>query len=580
MAEPENGGPNTSPPEEKKDLSMEKRLVLAFILMGAVLFTAPYIFKAPPQPPAKQTSAVPPKAGTTQPAPVQAAANPEKPAAAPAPAAGSIPVESAASEDLFTVDTPVYRVTLSNRGAVVRSWKLKKYTAGGKPLELVNTASTVDFPFALYFKTAPSANPNTALFKAEPQPNGLGIIYTFSDGHLVVQKKFLFTKSSYQTQISTEVTQDGKPVPHLIEWRGGFGDAAVPNPAVDTISLRYDATDGKLITEGAKAAKNGPVSENGVFSFAGIGDKYFDAVFLPETTSRFDAMTFADNVPTTVNTTAANFVGTAVGGAGVNLFDLFVGPKDVDILRNVNPKLELLIDYGWFSFLAKPLFIALHWTADHVIHSYGWSIIVVTIVINFILFPLKVSSMRSMKKMQSLQQQVQAINDKYKGVSVRDPKAADKNTELMDLYKANGVNPAGGCLPMALQIPFFIAFYKVLSVSIEMRGASWLWVHDLSTVESLPIHLLPIVMIITQFISQKMTPTTATVDPSQQKMMMFMPLIFGFMFYNLPAGVVLYYLTSNLVGIAQQMFFNKTITVSDLPQPQPVAAGKKRNGKK
>jgi YidC/Oxa1 family membrane protein insertase len=267
-----------------------------------------------------------------------------------------------------------------------------------------------------------------------------------------------------------------------------------------------------------------------------------------------------------------------VGGSGTNKFDLFVGPKDIDILRQVNPKLESLIDYGWFSFLAKPLFLALHWAADHVTHSYGWAIIAVTILINMLLFPLKVSSMRSMKKMQSLQPQVTAINDKYKGISVRDPKAADKNAELMDLYKKNGVNPAGGCLPMALQIPFFIAFYKVLSVSIEMRGASWLWVHDLSAVESLPIHILPVVMIVTQFFQQKMTPTSASVDPNQQKMMMFMPLIFGFMFYNLPSGVVLYYLTSNLVGIAQQVFFNKTVTVKDLPQP--VAAAKKRNGKK
>src|SRR5579862_2402020 len=218
MVEPDNGGTQTSPPEEKKELSMEKRLVLAFILMGAVLFLAPYIFKGPPQPPAKQTSSAAPKSGPAQPAqpaPIQAAANTQAPAA-PAPA-GSIPVESAASEDLFTVDTAVYRVTLSNRGGVVRSWKLKNYTAGGKPLELVNTASNVDFPFALYFKNAPATNPNTALFKAAPQPNGFGIIYTFSDGHLVVQKKFLFTKSSYQTQISTEVTQDGKPLPHLIE---------------------------------------------------------------------------------------------------------------------------------------------------------------------------------------------------------------------------------------------------------------------------------------------------------------------------------------------------------------------------
>src|SRR5262249_48568273 len=154
-------------------------------------------------------------------------------------------------------------------------------------------------------------------------------------------------------------------------------------------------------------------------------------------------------------------------------------------------------------------FLALHWTADNVTHAYGWAIILVTILINMLLFPLKVSSMRSMKKMQALQPQVNAINDKFKGISMRDPRAQDKNAELMDLYKKNGVNPAGGCLPMALQIPFFIAFYKVLSVSIEMRGAPWLWVRDLSSVESLPIHILPIIMIVTQFFQQQMTPTSA-----------------------------------------------------------------------
>jgi YidC/Oxa1 family membrane protein insertase len=343
--------------------------------------------------------------------------------------------------------------------------------------------------------------------------------------------------------------------------------------------VRFDASDGKLIRDAAKAAKDGPVTNAGTFAFAGIGDQYFVACLMPAEGSRpFETMTFSDTVPTTTVTKPEPFVGTAVGGLPVNKFDLFVGPKDTDILHAVNPRLSSLIDYGWFWFLAEPLFQALHWTADHLIHSYGWSIVGVTVLINMLLFPLKVSSMRSMKKMQALQPQVQAINDKFKGISVRDPRAADKNAELMDLYKKNGVNPAGGCLPMALQIPFFIAFYKVLSVSIEMRGASWLWVKDLSSVEALPIHILPLVMIVTQFIQQKMTPTTAAVDPNQQKMMMFMPLIFGFMFYNLPSGVVLYYLTSNLVGIVQQVFFNKTVTTKDLPQPP--AAGKKRNGKK
>jgi YidC/Oxa1 family membrane protein insertase len=575
MAEPDNGGSNSSSPQKPKELSMEKRLLLAFVLMGAVLFTTPYFFKSPP--PAKKVETVPPKSATAPPPP--ASSSPAVAVAAPEEtAAGETAVAAAQKEELFTIDTNVYRITFSNKGAVARSWLLKKYLTAGKPLELVNTASTVDFPFALAFKAAPAADLKNALFVAQPEPNGLGITYEFSNGHVLVRKKFLFGRDSYRARISTEVTQDGKPLPHLIEWRGGFGDLAVPNPAANTWALRFDATEGKLVKDAAKVAKDGPATHSGNYSFSGIDDPFFAACFIPEGDAHIETMIFADSVPTTVDSKPVPFVGTAVGGAGANRFDLFVGPKDVDILRQVNPKLESLIDYGWFSFLAKPLFLALHWTADHVTRSYGWAIVLVTIAINMLLFPLKVSSMRSMKKMQALQPQVTAINEKFKGISVRDPKAADKNAELMDLYKKNGVNPAGGCLPMALQIPFFIAFYKVLSVSIEMRGASWLWVHDLSTPETLAIHILPVVMIITQFLQQKMTPTSASIDPNQQKMMMFMPLIFGFMFYNLPSGVVLYYLTSNLVGIGQQLFFNKTVTIKDLPQP--VAAAKKRNGKK
>ena len=165
--------------------------------------------------------------------------------------------------------------------------------------------------------------------------------------------------------------------------------------------------------------------------------------------------------------------------------------------------------------------------------------------------------MKSMRKMQALKPQIDAINAKYKNIGLRDPKKADQNQEVMDLYKKYGVNPMGGCFPMLIQIPFFIAFYKVFTVSVEMRGANWLWVTDLSQPETLPIHILPIIMIASQFLMQKMTPQ-ATGDPNQQSMMMFMPLIFGFMFYNFASGLVLYYLTSNLVSIGQQWFFNHT----------------------
>jgi YidC/Oxa1 family membrane protein insertase len=452
---------------------------------------------------------------------------------------------------------------------VVRSWELKKYKdTTGKPLQLVNTAAAkIDPPFALVFKDRkPSADVNQALYAAKPFPDGAGVEYEFAGGHVVVRKSFQFTKNSYLSQISTEVTEDGKPVPHLIEWRGGFGDMAVSNPSGSQFTLHFDLGSNKLEKRDGKAAKNGPVSSSGNYSFAGIEDTYFAAAFLPERNRGVETMTFSDSVRTPLNEQELPFAGAAIGGDGLNRFSLFVGPKDIDILRKVNPRLEQMVDFGWFSFLAYPLFLAVHWTNDQLVHNYGWSIVLVTIAINFLLFPLKITSMRSMKRMQSLQPQIAAINEKYRNVGMRDPRKAQQNQEVMELYKRHGINPMGGCFPMLLQIPFFIAFYKVLTVSIEMRHANWLWVTDLSQPEHLPIKVLPIAMIATQFVMQKMTPST-TVDPTQRKMMMLMPLFLGYMFYWMSSGLVLYWLTGNLVGIAQQWFFNRTITAADVAQP-------------
>jgi YidC/Oxa1 family membrane protein insertase len=273
-------------------------------------------------------------------------------------------------------------------------------------------------------------------------------------------------------------------------------------------------------------------------------------------------------------------VGIGLGGRGRNEFPFFAGPKNIDILQAVNPKLDKLVDFGWFSFIARPLFLALNWLNDTYIQNYGWSIVVITILINFALLPLKLTSMRSMKRMSALAPQIKAINERYKGVGLRDPKKAQQNQEIMDLYKKNNVNPMGGCMPMLLQIPFFIAFYKVLTVAIELRGAEWLWVRDLSSPEHLPIRILPVAMIVSQFVMQKMTPTTS-MDPTQQRMMLMMPLFLGFMFYGVSSGLVLYWLTSNLVGIVQQVFINKTSPPAPVAaKPEPATAKSKRSAKK
>jgi YidC/Oxa1 family membrane protein insertase len=550
------------PPKKKRpDITMEQRLLLAFVLMGLVLLVSQYFYR--PSAPQRRSDVK----QTEAPKPVEQA----KPAEEPPPltaTAQPTSVVAAAAEETQRIDTDVFRVALNNRGAEARSWVLKKYQTGdGKPLEVINQAAArkVHYPLAIMFRDfKPPVDVNQQLYAATRSPDGLSVDYEWSNGTLTVRKRLRFTRSSYLSHIHTEVLNNGATVPHLIAWRGGFGDPTAFNAAANQYAVHYDPATAKLVTKQASDAKNGPVSVNGAFTFAGLQDAYFAAVFMPRDGRAFEFQVLSDTVPSPNSTTEEPHVGVAVGGRGVNDFELFVGPKDLDLLRSVAPKLEQLVDFGtWFGFIAKPLFLALNWVNDKWVHNYGWSIVVVTIIINFLLLPLKYTSLRSMKKMSALQPQIAAINEKYKGIGLRDPRKAEQNTEVMALYKKHGVNPAGGCMPILLQIPFFIAFYTVLTVAIEMRGANWLWVSDLSKPETIPIRILPLAMIATQFLLQKMTPAT-TADPAQQKMMLFMPLIMGVMFYGVSSGLVLYWLTGNIVSIAQQWLFNRL-----MPSPPP-----------
>jgi len=562
----------------KKELTMEMRLLLAFLLMGLVLFLTPYFYK-PPAPPPKNAPAADKTEQAAKPA---AAIETKTAAAAPAqPAPGQI---QASSQQEFVIDTDLYLIRFSNKGAVVRSWLLKKYLdRSGKPQELVNQSGLekVPAPFSLSLKDDQAANSlNFGLYQATPAPDGMGVQYEFSDGKNYAKKTFQFSKNRYLSQISTEVTQNGTPVEHMIKWRGGFGDATVLNRAAEQHVVFYDLKEpsrtlgietgqGKLVNTDANTVKNGPRNFQGDYSFVGLDDRFFAFVVLPKdnTTTKVEAI--KDELPAP-NGKNENYVGVEVGGDSVNRFEAFVGPKDVDLMKKVDPKLQQLIDWGFFGIIARPLFLVLHWFDDHITHNYGWAIILITVIINLLLLPMRFTALKSQRRMQRLQPQIAAINAKYKGLSLRDPRKAQQNQEVMDLYKKEGVNPMGGCLPMLVQLPILYAFYRVLSVTIELRGAHWLWVTDLSQPEQLAIRLLPIVLIVTQFVVQKMTPNPG-MDPSQARMMMFMPLMFGFLFYNASSGLVLYWLTGNLTGIAQQWLINRTMPA---PPPPPAAAPK------
>jgi YidC/Oxa1 family membrane protein insertase len=569
----------------KKELSMEQRLLLAFVLMGLVLFLTPYFYKAPPPP--KTTPPV-----KSQTAPASSPAVSKTAEAIPATPATPVPGQIVAtSEQQFVVDTDIYRVTLSNRGGTVRSWILKKYRdKQGQPLELVNAASysKVAPPFSVALRDDKASDIlNYGLYVAKPAANGLGVEYEFSDGKNYAKKTFQFANSggahAFLSQIETEVTINGMPTDHLIQWRGGFGDASVLNRTAEQHVVYFDPHEaamlgfgqGKLTNKDAKSVKDGPVITTGDYSFAGLDDRFFAAVFLPKDNTQIKVQAIKDDVPPAPAGKEEMRVGVEVGGDSVNRFTLFVGPKDIDLLRRVDPKLQQMIDWGWYGVIAKPLFLAMHWLNDNFVHNYGWSIVLITIAINLVLLPLRLKSMKSQRKMQSLQPKLAAINAKYKGLSMRDPKKAEQNQEVMEFYKKEGVNPMGGCLPMLVQLPLIYAFYKVLAVTIEMRGAHWLWISDLSQPELLPIHILPLIMIVSQFVMQQMTPSPG-MDPSQAKMMKFMPLMFGFLFYNFSSGLVLYWLTSNLVGIGQQWAVNRMMPA---PAPPPPTVALKKKGK-
>jgi YidC/Oxa1 family membrane protein insertase len=558
---------SATPP--KKEITNETRTILAFVLMGLILLATPYVYRmlgistAPPAANSAATTAAKSSVQAKLPAAAPSAAGAPMATSGGNPAAGASNAETveAASEQEQAIDTTRYHVAFSNRGAVVKSWTLKDYKdSTGKPLELVNGpgATKVGYPFSFAFRGTEPADLNKALWVGHPLPGGLGIRFNFSDGKTTASKTFAFQPDGYMVQYSDDVTSNGMGIPHLVQWRGGFGDMAVQKAAGQQATIHYDAQKNKLVRDGASSAKKGPVNADGDFSFAGIDDQYFAVAALPPPNTSLETTTFDDVVPSTYDTADQAYPGVAFGGAVRNQMGIYVGPKEVNMLHAVNPRLDGIVDWGWFGIIARPLFLVLHWMNDQIVHNYGWSIVLLTVVINLALFPIRIANLKSMRKMQALQPEMSKINEKYKGISMSDPRAAGKQQEMMDLYKKHGVNPMGGCIPMLIQLPFLYAFYKVLAVTIEMRHASWLWVGDLSQPEHLAIRVLPLVMMASTFMLQKMTPLPAGGDPNQQKMMQFMPLMYVIFFWSASSGLVLYWLTSNLIQVAQQFLFNKT----------------------
>ena len=343
-------------------------MVLAFALMGIILFGTQWLYKklgyaTATTPETKAQTTKSPVASSSAATKAQdSKSSVDASLAAGGPDAASQPV-IASNETEFALDTSVYHIVFTNRGAAVKSWTLRQFSdSHGNALELVNSkaAAKTGLPFTLRFRqNGPTSDLNNALWVAHPSADGLGITYEFSYGQTMASKSFSFTKDGYLVQFADEVRMGGQTLPHLMQWRGGFGDMAVESPEAHQAMIHFDLSSNKLVSESAKAAKNGPLPTDGNFSFAGIEDQYFTAVFLSPLSNQLQTTMFSDAVGTYVKNEEVPFPGIAVGGEGRNQLGLFVGPKKLSELQNVNPKLANVIDWGWFGLIAKPLFLVL-----------------------------------------------------------------------------------------------------------------------------------------------------------------------------------------------------------------------------
>lgn len=545
---------------------MEKRVFLA-IALSLLVLTVYQAYFAPPPP---ATSPAPASVTDTAPTAPGAAPSTGAPNGTSAPGtSGTSALAVPASPDArdIVVDTDAIHAVFSTQGAVLKHWKLKKYLDGsGQPLDLipVQVPDTFAKPFSL---TTDDTKITAAIASAVFQPSAgdlsLGansgvLSFDFHDAAsgLNVHKRFEFQPKAQPFVLNVDATIDvaGAAKPVTIELGPsvglGFNEAGsrfgYPNQIVQE---RAGKVERPKIADASLAPIDGP------FKFAGVGDHYFLNAALPGE-KNVKVAYHPVQLPVPWNdpqNRKRDFISYSITSPGAASVPFFLGPKLFDTLKAVDIELVRTIDFGMFAFLVVPLLQALKWV-NSFIGNFGWSIIVLTILINIVLFPLRHKSMVSMRKMQKLQPKVKSIQDRYAKYKVTDPERQKMNQEMMALYKDHGVNPASGCVPMLLTMPILFAFYSLLAMSIEMRHAPFVgYITDLSRPDM--YYITPILMGLSMFWQQRMMPSTA--DPVQQKMFLFMPLIFTFSFLWAPSGLVLYWLSSNLLAIGQQYLTNR-----------------------
>ncbi|GJL62813.1 MAG: membrane protein insertase YidC [Nitrospirales bacterium] len=501
--------------------------------------------------------------------------------------------ETDQQEQIETIETPLYRAQISNRGAEITSWQLLRYLTQSDdptPVELVYAEGQFNEPLSLEV----SDQDTTTLFQDglytvqrdfstldENHPVGHMTMTLQSKEHdLRIQKEFTFHYDSYVVDVvikSEGIEEDLNVLLGtnfgIVEWGQGFIGSLGPAWMIGE-KLEKELPE---LNESDAAGTKPHVERTGDIRWAALQDKYFMSVVIPENAEGLFAVEELENVMTA----GVRFPGSS--GQQSHAFRLFAGPKQFDLLKDFHLGLEDTIDFGWFIYdswsvvkaVAKPLFYVLRYFYDYT-QNYGIAIILLTVCIKLLFVPLQYKSYKSMQGMQKIQPKVLEIQNKFKDDRER------LNKELMKLYKDHKVNPVGGCLPMFLQMPAFISLFNILYMTVDLRQAPFmLWITDLSVPD--PYYLLPILMGASMVLQQKIMPTT--MDPTQAKMMLILPVFLTFLFLTFPAGLVLYWVTNNVLTITQQFvtdryIFKKPTFSSPQPSPEIVSGSDPTNQKK
>jgi YidC/Oxa1 family membrane protein insertase len=541
---------------------VERRVFIAILLSAVVMYGYQALFVPAPKPPV-----VP--AQTDVPQSRDRVAGGEPAIESPA----EVEVQATTGEEAerdIVVDTRSVEVVLTNRGGQVKHWRLKEYPdAAGKWIDLVpsNVPPNESRPFSLVVDDERiTRRLQRALYRVTGDASGrvtvsadpATVVFEFADAAgLRARKQFRFDPRDYTVTVSATVEEGDRSLNPAVAWGPGLDDAGAAAGGGSFFTGNYVQPPGVVlhrdggVERPAVSDVGAPTTVEGAFRFVGVDDHYFMAVALNTGQARleFRQVRLADASGVVQRQLVSQTLHVATLSDGVRFF---AGPKQFDLLKSVDAELVRAINYGMFDWLVVPLLSALKWLYGY-LGNYGWAIVTLTVLINLALAPLRHKTVVSMRKMQEIQPQMKAIQERYSHLKASDPERQKMNTEIMALYREKGANPASGCVPTLLTLPVLIAFYSLLSMSIELRGApfGW-WIRDLSAAD--PYYVLPALMGVTMFWQQWISPSTA--DPVQQRVMMIMPLMFTAMMAFSPSGAVLYWFIGQLWAIGQQYFTN------------------------